>query len=154
MTKVSLVPIPVSELKHHIEGAFIYDKDLCKKYHVSPGTFEQCVDHTYTRIKDAWSANLGQAYKVMLEQEGEAPVSIGYTVILRSEPNILYSFGINVLYRTKKVLVAWMEELDKIAGRPYTCVLYKKNKRAVSFLEKNGFEMADNDYDIVVLVKP
>lgn len=157
MSSVQLTLIPLSELKPCIEVAFKHDDMLLKKFHIiSKGTFEECVNHTFEVITKA-SKVLGiECYKlVAVASEGEL-IPIGYTILHKNSDNknVLYSYGINIMYRYSIVRNSWLEWVGEQLGYPYTTILYVKNKRAIKFFQKHNFEIVDQaDKSIVVLIK-
>ena len=131
---VQLTKISPDQIKSFIEVAFRDDTELLEQYHISPGTLDHCVDHTYGFISEN-----ADFYKEDIEFY--AVDDFGFTIIIRNANNVneLYSFGININYRNKETLTAWLEEVEKLIGKPYYIVLWAKNTRAINFFEKNGF---------------
>ena len=131
---VQLTKISPDQIKSFIEVAFRDDTELLEQYHISPGPLDHCVDHTYGFISEN-----ADFYKEDIEFY--AVDDFGFTIIIRNANNVneLYSFGININYRNKETLTAWLEEVEKLIGKPYYIVLWAKNTRAINFFEKNGF---------------
>lgn len=140
--KVTLTPISKEDLKVLISFSFEGDNALLDKYHISPGTLEHCVNHTFTFIennKDFYKSDM-KIFKVEASIEGE-DIAVGYTVVIENEkaPNELYSFGIKKDYRSKEIIEAWLESVSNQIGIPYYIILWNKNTRAVNFFGNNGF---------------
>lgn len=136
---VRLVKIDRRSLSYHVKLAFDGDRELMDNYHISPGTLNHCVAHTMEFIEqnaDHYKDDI-EFYAVVYNVE----TVIGYTIIIRNatHPNELYSFGINVKYRQKDILMAWMDQVKEKIGEPFYIVLWSKNTRAINFFEKNGF---------------
>jgi hypothetical protein len=62
---------------------------------------------------------------------------IGYVCKI---PNNLYSFGININYRTKDNLIEFWERVKELMGDSFICMLFPQNTRAVEFLKKQGMQ--------------
>lgn len=149
---IKVTQIPVSELKPFVEVAFLYDKNLWTKFQDTASTYEGVVWQTYDRIKDACSSSDFACYK--MESATGSPV--GFTVTYKGAgayPSI-YSFGIHVGMRTSGIKADWLAWVEETLGLPFTVTLNPKNKRAIRFFEKNGFETVPQDNKhIVLLVK-
>lgn len=152
---VKLIPISPAQLESCVTTAFKGDKWLLHKYHVSPGTLEHCVHHTVANIGND-IAHFGikvQLYKVCI-----GGVDIGYTVFIKEKYGhtkfyLLSSFGINIEYRTKEVLLPWLEQVSWIAGDDYSTALHPCNKRAISFFKRNGFKAEKKENFILLKSK-
>lgn len=126
------------ELPVYVKLAFEGDEELLNDLHISPGSLDHCVNHTLGLVNgsaDFYKDDI-EYFKVSLNDE-----TIGYTIVIKNEtrPNELYSFGINIKYRTKEILQSWLTEVEKILSKPYYIVLWSKNTRAINFFERNGF---------------
>lgn len=137
--EIQLLPINREKLKELISFSFEGDNDLLDKYHISPGSLDHCVNHTYTFVdknKDFYGGDMHLASVVTAEFG-----IIGYTVVIINEksPNELYSFGIKKEFRTKEVLAGWLSAVQKEIGIPYYIILWDVNTRAIEFFRKNGF---------------
>lgn len=135
---IVLVPLMLSEIGDYVKFAFDKDEELLTAYHISPGSLDHCVKHTMDFIvKNA------EAYKDDMEffavmHDGNP---IGYTIAITNEskPNELYSFGINIHYRTPDILIQWMDALRELLSDKFIVALWAKNARAIGFFIKNGF---------------
>jgi hypothetical protein len=85
-------------------------------------------------------------YKVIYQKK-----PIGYFVIFE---NTLYSFGINIKYRKKDILLSWWQQLKKTLKKGFNCYLDEQNERAINFLEKNNMKVVEKDeeHKIVTLI--
>lgn len=133
-----LLNIDRDKLKELVTFSFEGDSDLLDKYHISPGTLEHCVEHTFTFIDKNKDFYKGDMYYAAVCLDGE---EIGYTVFVANEkaPNELYSFGIRKEYRTKDILQSWLRVVGTTLGLPYYIILWDKNTRAIDFFGKNDF---------------
>ena len=134
---ITLERISPIDLLMHIHKAFEGDADLLNNIHMSPGSLDHCVNHTYAEIEKS-AHHYGDkmdCFKVMYGFQ-----NIGYSVIIRhgSEPDELYSYGISIKYRESEILKEWMELLKDTLSNPFFTVLWSKNERAIKFFEKNG----------------
>lgn len=134
---IKLIPITISALTYYVRLSFEGDNDLLKKYHISPGDLEHCVEHTMNFIKENYEyyGEDMNIFVVLMDTK-----VIGYTITIKNEkaPNELYSFGINIKYRKKDILKGWIEKVKEFLGNHYYIVLWSKNTRAIDFFEKNG----------------
>lgn len=76
---------------------------------------------------------------------------IGYFVY---QGKMLISFSISVRYRVRKYLREFFGLINKELKKDFVCFLWRRNKRAIRWLEKNGLEAFDYTIDIVKLVSP
>lgn len=76
---------------------------------------------------------------------------VGFTV-LDIGKKLLYSFGINIKFRTKEVVIGWFEKLKNIFDNEFYTVLHDNNKRAIQFLERNGMVLVEREGTFVKLV--
>lgn len=164
MPKISLTPIPLKDLKPLIKMAFQDDPQLLTKYSLlktsdHTPTLEESVDKNYETILEAVN---NQVFKNDLnfyainitDKDYSRPIGFTVTVTNEEPPHMLFSFGINILYRNKKNSTKWLQAVKELLGK-YLCVpLHKNNQRAIEFFEKNGFSKKANevDTDCVILI--
>lgn len=142
--RVTLVPVGLEEVEFLVSIAFNGDDKLLNEYHISPGTLDHCVKHTFGFIE----TNAGhynddiKFYSVNYDKQ-----MIGYTVIVlnEKEPNELYSFGINKSHRTDEVREMWLEAVKEKLNNYFYVVLWAKNTRAINFFERHGFKVDRTD---------
>lgn len=141
---ISFESIPKFQVSKYVTIAFQGDDDLINVYHVVNGDFDKCVFLTCKNISDT-DVIMGFEYFGIYNNEQV----IGYTVI---GPALLFSFGINIKYRNKEVLMAWWQWVCAKMNL-FKCVLWKKNTRAIAFLVKNGMQVEKVTDDHVFLIK-
>lgn len=141
---IELVPITKEAIKNCIEIAFNGDVELLESLHISPGTLEHCVDHTFSLIiaNDKICKGDVKYYAVSKDEN-----IVGYSVVIVNPKytNELYSFGININYRTKEIVQQWLGLIEELLGLPFYIILWSKNKRALDFFKKNGFDQDMSD---------
>lgn len=152
---INVYPTTPQDIRPFIEAAFKYDKDLCVKYHAVGGDMDECVTDTYKRILEACNNKVFTCHKMMFGEDNLSNM-IGFCVLAKPENSlpILYSYGINILYRNEQVKIEWLRWVEKELGSIYCVPINAKNKRAIGFFEKHGFEVKDQpEPQIVLLVK-
>jgi hypothetical protein len=131
---IELRPID-RELKRYVEIAYKGDEDLLSKYHVAEYTLDEAVEETLRMI-----------YSTSLEVESNGDKMYNFYVSFDNKPigylsvfkNNLYSFGINIEYRTKEILSDFWNEIKEVLGNNFMSVLYPNNTRAIGYLQKCG----------------
>lgn len=126
--------ISVNDLYEAIYVAFEKDSDLIEKYHVLNASVSDCVAHTLKRIIEVSKVYQLTCYEV-LKNGG---VAIGFFV---TGIGFLYSFGLNIQYRTKEILPQFWEIILSKLPESFFCVMNLKNKRAIKFLERNEMKI-------------
>jgi hypothetical protein len=119
--------------KDLVKVGFERDEELFSKYHIQNGSENECIEHTYHRIQDL-KEETHCFYEIIYNDK-----AIGFCCF---DDNLLYSFGINVDYRSGDVLREWISDLDSLFIGKYAIYMvtfYKKNTRAKDFFIKNGF---------------
>ena len=129
-----------------IMSAFSEDADLVDKYHCVEGTFEMCVTDTYIKVKQASSLYPMQWYNIY-----EGDEVIGYVVTCKTY-NFLYSFGINIGYRTHENMATYFDKMSSLFDGGFTCGLWAKNIRAIEYMMKNGMKIYSKDESQVHLI--
>lgn len=142
-TSVELIRIKKKHLKNAIWIGFKDDPELIRHYHISPGTLEHCVNHNYENVI---TANGAEYFKIVYKKK-----EIGFVVSVPG-PHLLLSFGINKKYRTKEVLIGWLEALKELFHHTfYIVTLYPKNTRAIMFFIRNKFTFSITSENHIVL---
>ncbi len=126
--------------------AFQDDEELLAKLTpVANDTLGHLVERCHENILEMFNGavyadSVKAAYRIELEDR-DVKTIIGYMVTAKTQdvPNELYSFGINIHYRSRKIVLKWMEETKKLLGDSFWVSLYKQNSRAINFFERNGF---------------
>lgn len=117
--------------------AFLDDNLLLNKYHIHSGTLVECVNDTYLKIIDADNMYPLEWYIIH-----DGLQTIGYCVISKTY-SFIYSFGINIYYRTSENMFDWFEEVKELFDGGFTCGLWTKNDRAIDYLVRNGMSVYD-----------
>jgi len=140
----------------YVEDAFSGDKELFEKYHIIRSTEDNCIKDTINKIEEFYdNISSSMSYKFYgLKEDGKI---VGYFTkceIKEGKYNeILHSFGININHRNKKTFKRFMEILENFFDDRIVVGLYKKNTRAISFLEKNNFLITQIEDDYLFLSK-
>lgn len=133
------------ELYDGIWMAFYMDSDLIHKYHILENcSFEDCVLDTFKNIKECVEKTDCECFQILYDEE-----LIGFFAISRAY-SFLYSFGVNVNYRTSQILEMWFGYVSVLLGSEFTCSLWAKNSRAIDFLKKQGMRLYESTDSIVV----
>lgn len=143
---VTLTKISKPELIKAVSIAYEGDHELFEKYHIGKMNFMQCVFSTMDMIRDCAEERELRYYKAIYKKQ-----PIGYVVCF---DEFLYSYGINIKFRKKDILIEWWEEVKKIMGGKFMTMLYENNLRAIEFLKKQKMEvfMEDKDNHSVTLI--
>lgn len=139
--------IPLYRLRPYIKMAFEGDADLIDRYHLVNGDLMQCVYSTYDKIMELGRIG-GELSCYALFQEEFGP--IGYMVT--TPENMLYSFGINIEYRTAAIVMDWWQQVKKMLNNEFAVPLWKKNERAINFFLRNGMEIGYEGADHITLI--
>ena len=126
-----------------IELAFLGDSDLIEKYHAANDSMQDSVLHTIERIDVTSMAYELKYFKVSCDK-----VDAGFFVI---GDNFLYSFGLNLRFRTKEYLIKWWALVCKELKPNFICMMNKKNTRGIDFLKRQGMIIISNGNEIVTL---
>ena len=122
--------ITIFELRDLVEISYRGDIDLLDKYWGDDFSLEEAVNETMFMVKTVNEEVPVECYAVVLNDE-----EIGYVCKI---PNNLYSFGININYRKKDVLIEFWDKVKELMGEGFICMLYPQNSRAINFLKKQG----------------
>jgi hypothetical protein len=140
----------------YVGDVFSGDKELFEKYHILKSTESNCIKDTIGKIEEFFdNISSSMSYKFYgLKEDGKI---VGYFTkceIKEGKYNeILHSFGININHRNKKTFKRFMEILENFFDDRIVVGLYKKNTRAISFLEKNNFLITQKEDDYLFLSK-
>ena len=130
---IVLEKISTFELRNLVEIAYKGDSELLDKYWGTDFNLEDAVNETMSLIRELEN-EVPMTHYAVIEDEEE----IGY--ISCFEHN-LYSFGININYRTKRLLIEFWEEIEDVMGKSFICMLYVKNTRAINWLKTCGMKI-------------
>lgn len=143
---VELIEIPFEEIPDLVRLGFGNDPELMSKYQQLDTDFETTVSRNIENIES--SAKLGTLIYYLVQNENE---KLGFTVV-DVENYLLVSFGINIKFRTKKVVTEWFMRIKMIFEDGFGCVLWNKNKRAIQFLERQGMTIENKNDELTVLM--
>lgn len=142
---VELKTIPTGSLGVHIHEAFKGDWQLINTYHLVNGSLIDCVKSTFTEI-DKFSSGPDKVEYYGIYLDGK---TIGFTVV---GENFLLSFGINIQYRTKEIVMQWWNMVCMMLNKAFVTWLFKKNTRAIDFCKRNGMEVIEDFPEYVTLL--
>lgn len=133
---IEIKKISLYELPPLIKISYENDLELFEKYHIRPNMkLAECVSETFGMIKESSKLCDLTYYKILSKKQ---PIGFFITTYKR-----LYSFGIGMKFRRKAILSAWWVMVKTVLGDEFICSLYENNTRAISFLEKQGMEIAE-----------
>lgn len=143
---VEFKEISFNELPDLVRIGFGNDEELLSKYQQLNTDFETTVLRNIENIKS--SAGLGELHYYRLEIED---VPVGFTVV-DAENYLLISFGINIKFRTKEVVLDWFNRVIDFFEDGFGCVLWNQNERAIKFLERQGMKVENKSDELTVLM--
>ena len=117
--------------------AYNGDSELMEKYHTKKCDLQEAVNSTLAMIYTMAKTQKLNCYKVIYQKQ-----PIGYVVYFM---NVLYSFGIDIKFRKKDILLHWWDELKSVIGKNFVCRLYRNNTRCIDFLKKQQMEVVDEN---------
>lgn len=129
---IELRQIESNELKHLVEIAYKGDANLLDKFWGEDFSLEEAVNETMFMVSEV-SREIEISHYVVIFDGQE----IGYVSRI---PNNLYSFGINIDYRTKSNLIEFWERVKEVMEDGFICMLFPQNQRAINFLKKQGMK--------------
>lgn len=140
----------------YVKETFEGDKELFEKFHIIKSSEENCIKDTISKIEESYDSDLVENYTFYgLKEDGK---KVGYFTKFQKREgrylvDVLHSFGININHRNKKTFKRFMEILENFFEDRIIVGLYKKNTRAISFLEKNDFLIIQNEEEYLILSK-
>lgn len=120
------------ELRNLVVIAYRGDMDLLDKYWGDGFSLEEAVNETMWMVGEVEKEADMQYYSVLCDDE-----EIGYICCF---PHNLYSFGININYRTKENLKEFWDCIKDVMEESFICMLFPQNERAIKWLKKNGMK--------------
>lgn len=129
---IDLLEINEFELKKYVEAAYQGDEDLLNYYHIDKYDFDGAVKETLNMIEQTSVGVNMKYFGVQIHDE-----KIGYICAFQ---NNLYSFGVNIKYRNKWVLIDFWENIKTILGNNFMTVLYPNNTRAINWAKRCGMQ--------------
>ena len=144
---VVLEEITVSEFPDYVRLGFGEDADLLNAYQQLDTDFETTVQRNVDNVMGLMEVDKLNLYKVVCNG-----IEVGFTV-LNIEGGALVSFGINIHYRTKEIVVGWWNLVYQFLDGNFISVLWSKNKRAIEFLQRQGMRIFDQENDLTILIQ-
>jgi hypothetical protein len=141
---VTISKISKPQLNDLVLLAFKDDHDLIDKYHVVNWNLQTSVNDTLSRIDQTSKEYKLTYFKVLVNK-----IPVGFFVI---GDKLLYSFGININYRKKDVLLEWWSLVKQELNNNFIAMLNEKNTRAIEFCQKQGMDILDTTNNIVSLI--
>lgn len=139
---VSLIEISKTELYDAVRKSYEGDNIGLEKFHVERFTLDEAVKCTMDMINDA--SKLFEFSYFEIWGKGEM---IGYSVL---SGKLLYSFCINVKYRTKDIILQWWNMVKNILDNDFYTAVYENNKRAINFLKKRGMVLDRQNENLLI----
>lgn len=142
---VKLKQIDIFELRNYVKIAYIGDYELLDKYWGQNFNLDDAVNETMRGIETTSKQVKMNHFAVTNDND-----DIGY---LSCFHNNLYSFSINIKYRTGDILIQYWSKIKEVLGDKFICMLYPQNTRAIRFLKKQGMvEVPDIEPNCITLL--
>lgn len=132
--KVKLERISSEELRMAIRKSYEDDAEMRSIHILNGASLDEMVDYTWHQNVDDLGKAALKFYKVVADG-----IMIGHTTLLLEPEKILFTFGINIHYRKKEILLSWLKAVDRHLGHKYILTIREGNERALRFFERNGF---------------
>lgn len=129
---IHLIPIERNELRPLVTLAFKDDAELLDI--VAPKSLETLIEDNLSQFNEYGDEYGGKYYEIKWLN-----ISIGFTVTLSWPDPKLLSFGINIKFRKKSIVLEWLNAVEKQFNSPFSVHLYLRNIRAIKFFQRNGF---------------
>jgi hypothetical protein len=130
--------IPLNELPPLIRLSYEGDNELWETQHAIPfDNIDDAVGLTCHMIEQMAVEKDLSAYKIIWQKK-----DVGYFVVF---DQFLFSFGVNINFRKKDLLIGWWGWVKKYLKNNVLCILYPHQNRALGFLQKNGMKIIDID---------
>ncbi len=130
---IKLTEIEKDELPGLVKASYEGDTDLLDKYHVKKFSLEAAVESEIVAIEKTSATLQFKFFKVLWGKK-----DIGYLVL---SGDFLYSFCVNIKYRTKDILTEWWSALIKEIGKLPKVALNTNNTRAINYMQKRGLSI-------------
>jgi len=137
---MQLIEIPFVDIKERIKIAFDGDDDLVIFYDkaLNLKSTNEMVNTTFYKLEEYYSSfSESKILPFSVDLNG---VSIGYVFLLKN-PDLLVSFSINKLHRTKNKLIGLFSMIKSFFDNGFSCLLYNENTRAINWLKKCGMNV-------------
>lgn len=141
------IPVFLNDLKPYIKSSYRGDIELRDKYHINKYNLNDAVDITFKMI-ELTSKEVDMNCFAVCFDNGKI---IGYLCYFK---NNLYSFAINIKYRTKEILKLFWDRIVFVMKEGFVTALFPNNTRAINWLKKCGMSIVpDVDEDLITLIK-
>lgn len=130
---ITIKKISNPQLPELIRVSYDGDIDFLEKYHIHPFTLGQAVIASLQIINGKSKEQKLSYYKVMYNHK-----PVGFFVTYEK---CLYSYAINIKYRTKDILKLWWLSVKSVLGNSFISELYDNNTRAINHLQKQGMKI-------------
>lgn len=137
--------IDLSKLAKFVVAAFDGDEDIIDMFDKDENVkdTDDVISSVIHKIKSQYSDS---SVFGLYDDNDKNP--IGFFVVDEDE-KILISFGLNIGHR--KDASCLFEEIKKVLGDEFNCMLYSYNKRAIKWLEKMGMKVIVKNISILQL---
>ena len=135
----------VSVISDVIRKTFEADDDLFSDFHIVENDKEKAIKDTIEKNIISLSLSPAAVFYVLKNQNNEV---IGFINII-PDSSMLYSFGLELKERTDENKKKLVNIIESLLPNGIICGLNGRNKRAIRFFEKNGF----NKEEIVIMKK-
>lgn len=136
---ITIKKISINQLPELVKMSYEGDIPFFENFYVGASNYMNCVNKELFQIYEMAEEYKMNYYKIIYQKK-----PIGYFVTFE---NCLYSFAINMKFRKKDILINWWSRVKKEMQDNFVCYLYKKNERAIQFLEKNRMRVIDENQE-------
>lgn len=133
-------------MKEFVTLAFRGDELLLTSFQPVQADFKETISRILNTIVDATKYYDLKFFVLMYRG-----VNIGFTIVDETE-KVLFSFGINIGYRTLAVKDAWFDGLKHLFKDGFMVDLFNENIRAISFLIRYGMKIVEHTETVTRLV--
>src|ERR1700689_1281627 len=136
---ITIKKISITQLPELIELSYKGDFDLLEKFHIAKFDLIGAKVTTMMMIDLDAKKMKFDYYKIIYDKK-----PVGYFVVGNK---YLYSFAINIKFRTQEIHELWWRKVKDILGKEFESRLYENNTRAIRFLEKRGMIVTTHNKD-------
>lgn len=137
--------INISQLSEAVNIAFESDEDIVSFYdpNVPVKTIKDVIDNVLVKIQEYYDEVESLEMRGVFVKEA----LVGYFIFSKG---LLVSFGLNKASRDKESDKFW-ELIKKEIGDAVSCFLWRRNNRAIKWLQKMGMQVKKVNNDIILL---
>ena len=150
--KYTIEKTPVEQCRWLIKHCYDKDGDMIDSFHEAAGTgLDGITENTFTTLQ---YGTVGFEFYVLKDEAGEAIGYFGREVL--DKKDYLTSFAIAMDYRTEEVKKALWKFIRATMSKTFYCGLYRRNPRAVKFIENMGMKYMDvneNEGEAILIFK-